>query len=208
MTSPILAEMTQPLRVCIAVVVFGLAPAAATASASQQTIPGRIIPGVGMGKLRLGMSEQAAKRVLAPLGSRKFVRRVNAGKPDEYIEFEYPNPTVRWDLVTAYTIGFQGRRGKRRVAVIEVNLPRNRTAGGIGVGTREKKLLLTYPNLRCERYLVRNNPRTECVLGPRTRRHTVFVVKASGLTVSGRPPPPPPSVSRIILREPGVPLGP
>lgn len=197
--------MARGPGVCIGILVSGLVATSAAGSPSQQTIPGRIIPGVGMGKLRLGMGEQAAKRVLSPLGSRKFVRRVNAGRPDEYIEYEYPNPTIRWDLVAAYTVGFRGRPGKRRVAVIEVNVAEHRTREGIGVGSVEAKLLLAYPRLFCRDFPAEENTRTECRLGMRWRRHTVFVVKPYG-DISGQPRRPR-TVRRVMLREPGVPLG-
>jgi hypothetical protein len=197
--------MARSLGVCIGILVSGLVATSAAGSPSAQTIPGRIVPGVGVGKLRLGMSEQAAKRVLAPLGSRKFVRRVNAGRPDEYIEYEYPHPNLRWDSFAAYTVGLRGRKGKRRVAVIEVHDARNRTREGIGVGSVESKLVRAYPNLRCVDFGAMEQTRTECRVGERTRRHTVFVVRYADV-ISGQPTRPR-RITRVMLREPGVPLG-
>jgi hypothetical protein len=187
------------------ILVFGLVTTGATGSTLDQTIPGRIVPAVGVGKLRLGMSEQAAGRLLSPLGSRKLVRSVTLEAGSEYVEYEYPDPNARWDSYAAYTVGLLGRPGQRRVAVIEVNAARNRTRGNIGVGSVERELMRTYHNLLlCHEFLDLEQTRTRCRLGLSWRRHTIFVLKGGSVSM-GRPKPPR-RVSRVILRDPSAPL--
>jgi hypothetical protein len=169
--------------------------AAAQPRSGGETLPGRIIPAVGLGKLRLGMSEAAARPVLeARYGKPRLVRQLRAGQPEEYREYEFPNE------YPVYDIGVQGRPGKRRVVRISTQVAGNRTAAGIEVSSPGAKLRRAYPNLDCFRPPPRGGTPTYCVLGRRDRRNTVFVLLYETFY------PHPERVVRIIVREPFVKL--
>ncbi len=169
-----------------------------TAEATKQAefLRGPIVPGKSVGPLRLGMSEQAARRALRKLdpGSR-LVKRIRKGTATEYLEYTYP-----YDY-TSYTVGYLGRPGKRRVVFAMSHVDENKTREGVGVSALEVKLARTYRGLRCQNfYGVTSNRRKECLLGSPNRPHTIFVVGA-GETVMGRPSRPP-RIIRVLVEQP------
>ncbi|MBA3366870.1 MAG: hypothetical protein H0U03_13985 [Actinobacteria bacterium] len=176
----------------------GLPDGAGSATGQAEFLPGRIVPAKSIGPLRLGMSEQAARRALRKLdpGSR-LVRRIRRGTATEYVEYSYPI----W--YTSYDVGYLGRPGKRRVVLIITHVDENKTREGVGVSALQTTLLRTYGRrLACRQAFLNLQLRyqTECRLGPSARRHTVFVVDPGDI-IQGRPPAPA-RVSKILVREP------
>lgn len=102
----------------------------------------RVIPGVGIGKLRLGMTEAQVRKALgAPLARR--VKRVGFGRTE--IELQYG--------FSAYLVTLtRSRAATRRVTAIATGLVSERTLQGHGVNTREAALVEAFGSmLACER---------------------------------------------------------
>ncbi len=178
--------------------VLGLMLAGAASSASVAvTIPGKIMPGVGVGNLRLGMSEAAARRLLRPLGAPvRYGRRSAQLLPDGYVEYQYPSLANGFGAIT-YIVGFRNRR----VAMIDVRAARNATAAGARVSTLLPKLRALHRELVCRS--AKPGGWLLCILGAQSRAHTVFVVVDEGF-LSGRPRVK--RVQNIVVRAPGIPL--
>jgi hypothetical protein len=125
-----------------------------------------IRPGVGIGKVRLGMTQAQVRRALGPhmavnARERRFGRL--------YLELAYD--------YSAYTVGFFGAPGRLRVVSVATSLRRERTRTGLGPGTSLRVLRRA---LRGERCRVRRGPqaamfRTECVLHAPSGARTTFV---------------------------------
>ena len=98
----------------------------ATATRAEQV---KIRPGVGIGRVNLGMSGKAVRRVL---GKPRTVlkRRVIRGQPYTELEFGYG----------VWNVGLLGAKGQRRVVLVGTILERHRTQEGLGVGTGEARL--------------------------------------------------------------------
>jgi hypothetical protein len=149
------------------------ATAAVFASAASAT-PQRdelIRPGVGIGKVRLAMTEAQVRRALGrPFATRS--KREGFGRLRVELQFE--------DGFTFVTL--TGRRGALRVIGVSTIKQTERTPSGVGVGTTERRLARIYKSLRCERLRVTNfrgqnfitGPRTCTLPGPRGTR-TVFI---------------------------------
>jgi hypothetical protein len=146
-----------------AVVCFALA----TMLARPAHAEGAIRLGTSIGPVRLGMTEQQVRRVL---GRPDAVRRARAGR----IRIVSLNYYMRGE----YRVTLRGPRGAVRVSLIGTVSRRQRTSGGLGIGSSERSLREAYPNLRCRD--VRGSGggviRRNCRVGARTRRHTVFVI--------------------------------
>jgi hypothetical protein len=166
-------------------------------------IPGRILPGVGVDHLRLGMSEQAAKRVLRPLGKPAIARRLPRANGREYVELRFPRNQT---LPISYVVGTEGPRSSRVVVLISVHTWLNRTPRGVRIGDTERKLLRAYPGVDCK-----STPYPHqyddfghgvfCTLGDRSERNTVFLLRPGVSDPFSR-------VLRIDIREPFVNLDP
>lgn len=178
--------------------VLGLMLAGSASPASvAETIPGKIVPGVGVGDLRLGMSEAAARRVLRPLGaSIRYRRRSLQPLPEGYAEYQYPSFENGFGATT-YIVGFRNRR----VAMIDVRAARNATAAGARVSTLLPKLRALHRAAVCRS--VEPGGWLLCILGRQSRAHTVFVVVDEGF-LSGRPRVK--RVQSIVVRAPRIPL--
>lgn len=108
------------------------APAAlmTIAVASASAAPQRdmlLRPGVGAGKLRLGMTFEQAKAALGRPDRSRRVRPFGSRVPGPYAEHE-------WGLEPAWKVGVYGRGESARVVVIETTRP-ERTRSGVGVGS-------------------------------------------------------------------------
>ena len=116
--------------------VAALCAGAATASPSADT---RVTPGVGIGKLRVGMTLAQVRRILGPPHAVSARRRIGFGV--RYVEYQ-------WNLA-AWTAGFQGRAGKLRAVKVATTLGRERTRAGLGVNSRIRDVLRVYPRATC-----------------------------------------------------------
>ena len=143
---------------------------------------GAIRPGVGIGPIRLGMTEQQVRRAL---GRPNTVQRARAGR----IYVVSLNFYMRGD----YRVTLRGPRGAVRVILVGTVSEDEKTPEGIGIGSSEKDLRGAYPSMRCKD--VRGSgsgvTRRECRVGPRTRRHMIFVI--------GRGPNPPKVIEVLVV---------
>jgi hypothetical protein len=193
-------------RCCVVVggvVAASVGAQASSGGADDTAIPGRIIPGIGVDHLHLGMTEGAAKRVLRRVGAPGVARRVPRDGGQEYVELRFPRDITKDD---PYVIGTQGTRSSRVVVLISVNTWLNKTPKGIRIGDRLRKLVRAYPGANC-----RPTPAPHqtdefgtglfCTLGDRSKRNTVFLLKwywEHGGKIA--------RVTRIDIREPFVKL--
>lgn len=151
-----------------AVVAAGLASGGSTAD--------RLIrPGVGIGKVRLGMNLAQVRRTL---GNEFIVnRRRPRGFGRTYVE-------LGWDHAW-WRVGFIVSRGRYRAVLVSTRHRSERTRGGVGVGTTSRTLRRKLP-VRCP---PARPPRDTtppfgepdlrprgCILGASDARHTVFTV--------------------------------
>lgn len=188
-----LVIFTLPLALSLA------ALPAADATRADDVVPGRIEPAKGIGALRLGMSEQAARRVMRRLGGSRRFLHLRRGTATEYLELNYPRE------FTAYSVGYLGRQGQRRVAYIAAHYAGNRTEEGIRVSTARSTLQRTYRGLLCRKTRRPNidwGYRLECRLGATRARHTVFILDT--LDPLNDWAPSRQRVTKIVIREPGT----
>jgi hypothetical protein len=133
-----------------------------------------IRPGVGIGKVKLGMT---LKQVRAAWGKPQAstVRREGGARLTE----------LQYDFA-AYVVTLLGPRGRERVIRVGTTLAKERMTNGLGVGSLERRLQSALRGrLRCDRLPVVTQPRSpqplifdnrrECKLGERGSPQTVFV---------------------------------
>jgi hypothetical protein len=126
------------LPTTLAAAVIALA-GSAEAAADRDAL---IRPGVGIGKVRLGMTLTQVKRAL---GQQFLVnKRVRRGFGATYVE-------LGWDY-SWWRVGFIVRQGRYRAVLIGTVEPRERTSAGIGPGSTVRALR------RRMRVLCRNGP--------------------------------------------------
>ncbi len=147
---------------------------AAPASATESTI----IPGVGIGEVRLGMTLTQVKKVL---GTPQTVdKRARLSGQRGYIEYG-------WNFSTIW-VGFVNTNGVLHAVLVGTDAVAQKTKSGIGVGTRVARVM---GQLRARCYLGTewlNHPYfdpeqrlgSHCVLGSAGGRSTVFVLKCIG----------------------------
>jgi len=105
-----------------------------TASGTESTI----YPGVGIGKVKLGMS---AAQVRKALGRDYLVGRRSTVGGVHYVEYE-------WDFAN-WTVTFSQRGRSLRAVQIGTTLRSQRTSKGVGRGTSWPRLVHTYPGGQC-----------------------------------------------------------
>ena len=155
---------------CLALV---LAVSAAAAPSHDLVIR----PGVGIGKVRLGMSLAAVRSAWgAPQAVTRSSRRVE----------------LQYDFA-AYVVTLAGSRGRERVVSVGTTLARERMRGDIGVGSLESRLRRVFRGeLRCDALELMTMPRypypalaanrRECTLGDPRGPHTTFVTRMRPFT--------------------------
>ena len=159
-----------------------------------------IRPGVGIGKVRLGMTEAQVRKAL---GRPSYVvKRERRGFGSQYLE-------VGWDLA-AWTVGLQGRAGRLRVVKVATTLPSQR-ARKVGPGSTIRQVMQSFPSARCvDKQLPHTAPNTITrptvlarwlVLRAPTGRETVFVVRYRFDAMNGAAIPPPGHVVEVAVQE-------
>ncbi len=142
-------------------------------------IESTIYPGVGIGKVRLGMTKAQAERMLG----RNPLQNAQEGA---YTEFA-------WDFAT-WTVGFEHGRAVQ----IATTLASQRTKQGIGVGTTWRALMRAYPGGRCT-WNIQGTPSIprafwpEYLVGRRGGSQTLYVFKP---VVNGATP----VVDEVVVR--------
>lgn len=126
----------RPALVVAAVVGSVLACSSAAAAPSAALV---IRPGVGIAKVRLGMTEAQVRRAM---GRPRLVYTRPAAFGLRSVELEYG--------LANYTVRLFGRPGRLRAVRVTTTLLRERTPTGVGVGSLERSLLRAYRTLRCE----------------------------------------------------------
>ena len=157
-------------------VVLSVAVGAAASAQAAGERDALVRPGVGIGKVRLGMTPA---QVFRALGRTQVVnRRIDYGFGKRYVEYG-------WDY-TSWSVGFTGRPNSFRVSKVATTLRRERTRGGVGVGTTLRALLRVYPNVQCVgRWYSDPDPGTWVVIG-RQPTMTAFNIDYSGPGSRGR----------------------
>lgn len=136
-----------------------------------------IRPGVGIAKLRLGMT---SAQVRAAMGRPLAVLPRQGSFGREAVEWQYGYGT--------YTVRLEGRRNALRVVAMATTARSERTRQGFGVGTLESRLERAYgARLRCERlrtgragegrsvFIVVLDATRDCVTTHESGSRTVFV---------------------------------
>jgi len=149
------------LLLVVLVSLVAAAPAAGTGSSS-----GVIRPGVGIGKVRLGMTLAQVRKAM---GRPMYARGTSAGFGRLLIEYSY------W--MDGYTV-FLLRSGKRtRVVSVQTTLRAERTPAGLGVGSTESQLRRAYRDLRCKDIFPKDGgiiTSHDCIARTRGGRELVF----------------------------------
>jgi hypothetical protein len=157
--------------------VGGLALVLAVGAAAAPSHDLLIRPGVGIGKVRLGMS---LAQVRGAWGPPQAVMRTG-GRTELQYDF------------ASYVVTLRGPRGRQRVVSVATTLAKERTAQGMGVGSPELRLRRVFRGqLRCDAlelmymprypYPVLAANRRECTLGDPRGRHTTFVTQMRPFT--------------------------
>jgi hypothetical protein len=113
------------------VTVLGLA---GVAFASESTV----YPGVGIGKVRLGMTATQVKRAM---GGDFIVNHTETVDSVRYVEYA-------WDFAH-WTVTFETHGRSLRAVQVATDVHTQRTANGIGMGTKWRSVLRAYPGGRC-----------------------------------------------------------
>jgi hypothetical protein len=142
--------------------------ASAGAASSEQRL---IRPAIGIGKLRLGMTEAEVRRTM---GRPRFVVNRRAAFGFRSVEYQYG--------LAEYTVRLFGRARRLRAVRVGTTLVRERTPRGLGVGSLERTVLRAYPSMRCQPLRTyRSGSATivatvqrECTLFTPSGRRTIF----------------------------------
>jgi hypothetical protein len=133
------------MRRAVALVVLVAATVVGSASAVESTI----IRGVGIGKVRMGMTRGQVERLL---GRDNLVNARTSVSGATYVE-------LGWNFST-FSVGFLGGR----VMQVETTLRGEKTAQGIGVGSLFSAVARAYPQAICTLYFT--SPGTSLNFGP------------------------------------------
>jgi hypothetical protein len=122
------------MRTALACYVLAVAVLAAPASAAESTI----MPGVGIGKVKLGMTQAQVEKVL---GKDHLVNERATVGGAAYRE-------LAWNFST-WSVGFLRQAKTWRVVQVETTLSPQRTLAGIGVTSPFTQVVEKYPQVLC-----------------------------------------------------------
>jgi hypothetical protein len=153
----------------------------ASAAAALLLVPGAsavestIYPGLGIGKVRLGMTKAEVERILGG-GGIVDGRETIAGH--SYLQ-------LGWTF-DAWSVGFLLQKGRYRAVHVGTTIAQQRTLEGVGPTTPWLKLVKTFPHGVCTfpsrapyglQYLVRTKSGTQLLFGPRAVPPNRFAVR-------------------------------
>ncbi len=160
-----------PSRIGLLLIAAGIASCLIVARADASVRPFESI-----GPIEIGMSRQAAERILGRPEATAYRRALLRGV---YVELQYRGP--------AWTIGFEGPQGAQRVVKIVYSGSRYRTRAGVGLGSRIRSIVREFPGARCEdRLFGSTGIRYVVVIDRLTERRVLFHVAYERVL---RPPP-------------------
>ncbi len=110
---------------------------------SAWAIESTIVRGVGIGKVKVGMTRAQVERIL---GKDEFFNGRTTVDGTTYIEYG-------WNFGT-WSVGFLGRGDTYRVAQVATDLRAQRTPERIGVGSAFRAVVRAYPQAICRSYYV------------------------------------------------------
>jgi hypothetical protein len=157
-------------KVATLALVCGLAGVGTVDVAAAPDASELIRPGVGIGKVRLGMTQAQVRRALGQRLAIVNVRERRFGLLYLEVAYDY----------SAYTVGFFGAPGRLRVVSVATSLRRERTRAGLGPGTFLRALRRVLRGERCVRRRVVTfvGSQTECsVLAPSGARTTFIAAQ-------------------------------
>jgi hypothetical protein len=162
----------------------------AAPSAAAPSMNALVHPGIGIGKVRLGMTLAQVERALGkPM---LLNRNLDRGFGIRYKEYG-------WDW-TSWRVGFVGRPGHLRVVRVATSVRTQRTREGIGVGSTTKQLARHYKRrAECiERNYDRPDPGVWIVLrGPGSRMTAFWLVRQG----TGYDPAKIPLVGEVMVQQ-------
>jgi hypothetical protein len=139
--------MPRRRGVALAAAAAALALSQAGAAAPERNEVIRM--GTGIGKIQRGMTLLAVRRAFGP--HRVVYRGLDFGARGRYLELGWERPgRVSWEPAI-WQVGFRSRtrRGVLRVVRVITSSPSQRTAQGLGVGSRPRQIVRAYPNATC-----------------------------------------------------------
>ena len=126
--------------------------------------------GVGIGKVRLGMTAAEVRRVMGRHDARRSERR---GFGNRWLELTW------WSgLADNFTVQLEGQRGRERVIAVSTTRKSERTAEGLGPGVTVTRFRQAFPNARCRMLFPRDGGlviATEFVIDAGGGRETAFL---------------------------------
>jgi hypothetical protein len=168
-------------------------------AASARPGPGGLITTSGIGKLRLGMSARAARKVLRRVVKRSLIRRLTV-RGGKYVEYEYGFGLYG----PFYRVGLLGSPGS--VALLRTFERPDRTREGVHVGVSERKVLVTYGRrLRCGILQAPGGGFQSCTL--RGRRGEIMFLMKGAAGAPGQPDSPV-TVTSVVVRKRGLGISP
>ena len=161
-------------RATLVVLVLAAAAALPAGAAPQRDL--LIRPGVGIGKVRLGMT---VPQLRAAMGRPLAVLPQEARFGRQAVEWQYG--------YGSYIVRLEGRRNALRVVGVSTTILKERTREGFGVGTLESRVERAFAGrIRCERLrtgtiggsdhtIIVLDRNRDCVLTHADGRRTIFV---------------------------------
>jgi hypothetical protein len=146
----------------VAVIVLAATALVPAASAVEATVT----PGVGIGKVRIGMTRAQVERVL---GHDKQLSERAPVAGTTYLEYD-------WDFAS-WSVGFVQRGGSLRVSQVGTSLHAQRTTSGVGVGSTFKAVARAYPQAVCRNYYVSMGSRATTDPTERATSFAIVVAK-------------------------------
>jgi hypothetical protein len=175
----------------VCVLVAGAAELAAVDSAGGSARATALIrPGMGIGKVRLGMTVAQVRRALGP--PHLINRRARLGFGRSYVEYA-------WDYGW-WLVAFAGPEGRLRAVRIATRSSRERTRNGLGVDSRPRAVLRRYPDASCRMILGTHH------MGPGQYDAWLAFRHAGGrltiFSLDWRTQAPPTRIDEVIVKEP------